>query len=346
MGPDGRFVGIKEHQLTILSFDCMGGMTADTKVWLRDLIDALCDADRTVNRGVIAGRVWSSVSTSLQRSLAYNALLANGRLLPPAREVGQPAAPSQGSSQGSASVPSLPRPELAAGSQPSARQRPTAAGPAPGRRQSHQLSQSPESEVLSEGNAALAATKSSSSSNKRTDRRHPAGSSAAVAGALPGVAAGALSQPQRFFKSGSSADAAVAAHIASGRRRLRSSSASDGARSGAQVKRPRRSGTGTSRGAASVELESHTDSEGSVGSGGGSAVSHTAGPPRGAGPPLAGAGSKAGAMRSTRRLRQQDTASGSASFTTGGGGGQPEVQDLEEPKFFVGGEAAEAGPGQ
>ena len=88
-GPDGRFVGLKPDQLTILSFDCMGGMTKATKQWLQTLIEAIADADPSVAPSVIASRVWSSVSVSLQSSLAQNALLFCNRLLQPARVVGQ-----------------------------------------------------------------------------------------------------------------------------------------------------------------------------------------------------------------------------------------------------------------
>ena len=90
-GDDGRFEGIADDQLTILSFDCMGGMSPTTKEWLQALIHALSDADPSVPQSVIASRVWCSISVSLQTSLAQNALqFFNAKLLPPARMVGAP----------------------------------------------------------------------------------------------------------------------------------------------------------------------------------------------------------------------------------------------------------------
>jgi hypothetical protein len=101
---NGRFAGILREQLTILSFDCMGGMTTETKEWLQHLIKALAAAEPSTFRSTIASRVWSRVSVSLQSSLARNALaFRNGKLQGPARKVGlsQPSQ-SQQSQQGGA----------------------------------------------------------------------------------------------------------------------------------------------------------------------------------------------------------------------------------------------------
>ena len=101
----GRFAGILREQLTILSFDCMGGMTDETKEWLQHLIKALAAADPSTFRSTIASRVWSQVSVSLQSSLACNALaFRNGKLQGPARKVGlsQPSQSQQEQQRGAA----------------------------------------------------------------------------------------------------------------------------------------------------------------------------------------------------------------------------------------------------
>jgi len=93
----------------VLSFDCMGGMTGETKVWLQHIINALAAADPTP-RSVIAGRVWSRVSIALQKSIAANALAyRNAKLEDPARVVG--AGSSQSSATGASSRGRKRKPE-------------------------------------------------------------------------------------------------------------------------------------------------------------------------------------------------------------------------------------------
>jgi len=120
----GRFSGLAPEQLVVLSFDCMGGATENTKAWLQHLIDALA-AVSPEHRSVVAARVWSSVSVSLQKSLALNALqFRNGKLEAPARAVGQPGNPAQPARKQTRKRRNTSRPSSSAGSQPERSEQP------------------------------------------------------------------------------------------------------------------------------------------------------------------------------------------------------------------------------
>jgi hypothetical protein len=120
----GRFSGLSPEQLVVLSFDCMGGATENTKAWLQHLIDALA-AVSPEHRSVVAARVWSSVSVSLQKSLALNALqFRNGKLEAPARAVGQPGNPDQPTRKQTRKRRNTSRPSSSAGSQPERSEQP------------------------------------------------------------------------------------------------------------------------------------------------------------------------------------------------------------------------------
>jgi len=88
-GPNGRFEGLTEEQLIVLSYDIMGGCTGETEACTLQLTKAIAAANPGVHYSVIAGRVRAAINCSLIRSMAANALdFRNGKLLPPSRSVG------------------------------------------------------------------------------------------------------------------------------------------------------------------------------------------------------------------------------------------------------------------
>ena len=98
-GPNGRFEGLTKKQLTVPSYDLMGGCTEETEDFTLLLIKAIAAASPGTPYADVARRTRATISCALIAQIAANALdFRNGKLLDTSRRVGdsEPGTGSQG----------------------------------------------------------------------------------------------------------------------------------------------------------------------------------------------------------------------------------------------------------